>query len=311
MSKDKPITGAELAIGGQAVLEGVMMRGREQYAVSVLGPDKKVHRLIEKIPKKTGFALKLRKAPFVRGMFALIDSLKIGYKALDFSADVAIDEEDKKEGKQTSKEPRKTDALFMVITVVASIGLAIGLFKFLPFFLSGFLVNEASSWFVWIEGLIKASVFIGYLLLISFSRQIRRVFEFHGAEHKAVHCYENFGLSKKLTAKHAAQFSRIHKRCGTTFLFLVIFVSIFIYAVIPIQLGFWLSFLIRLLFLPVIAGISFEILQLVPKLSDKNPLKWVLMVIELPGLLLQYISTREPDEEQLGVAIDALKHAVK
>lgn len=232
----------------------------------------------------------------------MVDSLKIGYAALDYSADVSIDEE--------TSEKTWLDTVVTVGMFTVSLVFALFLFKFVPFWLGGLFV--AGKAFVLLEGLIKIVIFVGYLLVISLSKQIKSVFEYHGAEHKAVHCYERHGLSKKLTSKEAQKESRIHPRCGTTFLFLVVLVSIFVYAIIPIpvSIGFWEAFGIRLIFLPVIAGISFEILQLVPKLSRKNPIRWILYVFEYPGLMLQKITTREPSIEQLDVAIDALKRAV-
>jgi len=298
----KKISGDELAVGGQAVLEGVMMRGRDKWAVSVRNPEGNIVNQVTSLKKHTGWRRAIRKAWFIRGSIAMVDSLKIGYAALDYSADVAISEE-------TSKKTW-LDGVVTIGMFIVSLVFALFLFKFVPFWLGGLFVAGKS--FVLLEGLIKIVIFVGYLLLISLSKQIRSVFEYHGAEHKVVHCYEKYGLSKKLTATEAQKESRIHPRCGTTFMFLVVLVSIFVYAIIPIpvSIGFWMAFVIRILFLPVIAGISFEILQLVPKLSRKNPVRWVLYIFEYPGLLLQKITTREPKLEQLEVAIDALKRAV-
>ena len=161
----------------------------------------------------------------------------------------------------------------------------------------------------WISFL-KLLLFVLYILTVSISKQIRNVFAYHGAEHKVVHCYEDNNKIKDITPEKVLKYSRIHKRCGTTFIFLIIFLSILTYALIPINLGFWNSFIIRLLFLPILAGISFEILKLVPKLSMKNPLRWMLLLIELPGLGIQYLTTKEPNKKQIEVAIDALKNVV-
>lgn len=297
MSKKK-ISGDELAVGGQAVMEGVMMRARDKYCVSCRNPKGKIERKVVTVPKST-FA-NLKKIPFIRGVFAMIDSLKIGYAALDYSADVAIEE------KSTEKE----SLWFTVIIFTFSLILALGLFEVLPFWLTTFTGISGSLFFL-TEGIVKFIIFVGYIFAISLMPDIKRVFMYHGAEHMAVHCYEKHGLSKKLNAKEAAKFSRIHKRCGTTFLFLVILVSMLIYSIVPINQAYWIVFVIRLAFLPVIAGIAFEFLQIVPKLSYKNPLKWILLAFELPGLGLQYITTRKPDLKQLEVAIDALKHVVK
>lgn len=289
MAKEK-VTGSELALGGQAVLEGVMMRSREKCGVSVLKEGKIIHKKIAVPKQKYPW---LRKIPFIRGVFILAGSLRLGYGALQYSAAVATDEED-------------TSGWMAVLPIIISVLIALSLFKFLPFWVSH-LVFESSRWLYIFEGVVKALIFVAYIWIISLLPDIKRVFEFHGAEHKAIHCYEKYGNSKKLSPKLAHAFSRIHPRCGTTFLFLVILISIFIYAVIPLQYGFWASFGLRLLFLPVIAGVSYEILRIVPRLSKKNPLRWLLFILEAPGLLLQLLTTREPSLEQLKVAIHSLK----
>ena len=341
MQKKNKISGDELAVGGQAVLEGVMMRAKDKYVVSVRSPSGEIKELIKKVDPKKGMNKTLRNIPFVRGIFVLFDSMKIGFKALDFSSDVLIDEDEssddtklkqkenaekqktkssskktdlkkthnKKEGKEhKSNSETKGMGIFVIITFILSMVFAIFLFKFIPYWTSGLISNSGSR--VWIEGIIKASIFIGYLLLISLNKDVKRVFMYHGAEHKSIHCYEKYGLNG-LTVKRALKQSRIHKRCGTTFLFLTIFISIVVYAFIPFNYGFWISFGLRILFLPLIAGISFEILKLVPKLSNKNPIKWILFVIEYPGLLMQNITTKEPNAEQLEVAINSLKRVLE
>ena len=284
------ITGEELALGGQAVLEGVMMRSSKKCNVSVLH-EKKI--LNKSISIKTPRLPFLRKIPFVRGMFVLIDSLKVGYAALQYSAAVATDEEE-------------TSWWEAVVPIFFSVLIALLLFAFFPFWISRLIFTD-SGWLYLLEGAIKAVIFVGYIFGISFLPDIKRVFEFHGAEHKAIHCYETYGNTSKLTPKNAHVFSRIHPRCGTTFLFLVVLISIFVYAVIPLDMPFWAAFVLRLLFLPVIAGISYEILRIVPRLSRKNPLRWILFILESPGLLLQKITTREPSLKQLSVAIHSLK----
>lgn len=293
MSKNSKIKGDELAVGGQAVLEGVMMRGKRKAFVSIRAPSGKIVSKRLSVSKPSKCALFLRKIPFVRGVLVLADSLRVGYSALNYSAQVALPDEE---------EP---SPVWTYLSVFASVLIALLLFKFLPFTISNFIATD--SWFVIVEGIVKFFIFVGYIWIISLLPDIRRVFEYHGAEHKAIHCYEAFGLTRKLNAVEAQKFSRIHPRCGTTFLFLVILISIVVYAVIPLQLGFWLSFLVRLAFLPVIMGVSYELLRIVPRLSLKNPLRWILFTLEWPGLLLQKITTREPDITQLRVAIHALK----
>ncbi len=324
LQKKQPITGDELAVGGQALIEGVLMRSNDKYAISVRKSNGKIITKTEKLPEKTGIALILRKTPFIRGIFALVDSTKLGYKALNYSADIFVEDEDEKISKSNTKEKSpiinnkkekssKTEKAFEgalgIFVIIISIAFAIGIFKFLPYLLSGFVVGNTSKYFTIVEGIIKAVIFVGYILLVSLSKEIRRVFQYHGAEHKSIHCYERFGNTSKLNATNAAKCSRIHPRCGTTFLFLVIFVSIVVYTFLP-RLEFWSSFGLRLLFLPVIAGISYEILRIVPKMSNRNPIKWMLYIIEIPGLLLQKITTKEPDKKQLEVAINSLKRVL-
>lgn len=292
----RKVRGDELAVGGQAVIEGVLMRARSKAVVCVLTPEGKI--VDKKIPVKKLSAIGkvIRKIPFVRGVSVLADSLRVGYAALNYSARVALPDEE---------EP---SSLWTTLSVIASVVIALVLFKFLPY---GFAqLFGQNSWSLIIEGVVKLVIFVSYIWLISLLPDIRRVFQFHGAEHKAIHCYEAYGNGAKLTPKTAQKFSRIHPRCGTTFLFLVILLSIVVYAVIPLQLGFWASFGFRLLLLPVIVGISYELLRIVPRLSKKNPIRWILFVIEWPGLLLQKITTREPDLKQLEVAIRALKHVL-
>lgn len=241
MSK-KPISGDELAVGGQAVIEGVMMRSPDKYVVAVRNPAGKIIHLIKNNEIHKGFSSSLRKIPFVRGTFVLADSMKVGYKALDYSSNIALGEDG-----DLPADSSKSSFL-MTVTLIFSVLFAIFLFKFLPFWFSKLISNDPRG-SVWIEGLIKASIFIGYLLLISLSKDIKTVFRYHGAEHKTIHCYEKHGL-KGLTIKNAMACSRIHKRCGTTFLFLTIFISILVYAIIPLNFGFWISFGVRLFFSP-------------------------------------------------------------
>ena len=294
---DKPISGADLAVGGQAVIEGVLMQNREKYSISVRDPEGKIVNKTVKKRKKGPISMFFRKTWFVRGNFALVDSLKIGYGALNYSVEVSTGEED------------DTGGFWGVLMILLSIVIALALFKYLPFLIPTFFTNTTDRFFTLYEGLIKLGIFVGYIVLIGMAKDIRRVFEYHGAEHKAVHCYEKYGNSKRLTAKNAQKFSRLHKRCGTTFLFLVVFISFIVYTFFP-PMSFWAGFGLRILFLPVIAGISYEILQVVPKLSKWNPLRWILIAFEYPGMLIQRMTTREPDLKQLDVAIHSLKKVI-
>jgi uncharacterized protein YqhQ len=291
-------------VGGQAVLEGVMMRGISTWAVAVrkpvpedlhdgkLDPEEGAHGEIE----VQSFPLvswtkkhPVLRWPIIRGVVALVESLKIGFKALGISANAQLPEEE---------EPISGGA--WAGTVVVALVFAIGLFFVVPVGLTSLIKSSLhSSVLFWlIEGIVRTAIFLGYLLLLSRLRDLRRVFEYHGAEHKTIACYE---AGEPLTPENAARYSRLHPRCGTSFLLIVMIVSIFTFA--PIGLPAW-YFLVasRILGVPLIAGISFEII----KWAGRNRRKRWVRVVMWPGLQLQKLTTREPDAAQLAVAIAAL-----
>jgi uncharacterized protein YqhQ len=291
-------------VGGQAVLEGVMMRGISTWAVAVrkpvpedlhdgkLDPEEGAHGEIE----VQSFPLvswtkkhPVLRWPIIRGVVALVESLKIGFKALGISANAQLPEEE---------EPISGGA--WAGTVVVALVFAIGLFFVVPVGLTSLIKSSLhSSVLFWlIEGIVRTAIFLGYLLLLSRLRDLRRVFEYHGAEHKTIACYE---AGEPLTPENAARYSRLHPRCGTSFLLIVMIVSIFTFA--PIGLPAW-YFLVasRILGVPLIAGISFEII----KWAGRNRRKRWVRVVMWPGLQLQKLTTREPDPAQLAVAIAAL-----
>jgi uncharacterized protein YqhQ len=294
------------AMGGQAVIEGVMMRSQDYYSVAVRNEKGKIVTKSAKIKKKSG----LLKFPFIRGVSNLIEMMIIGIKALTWSAAQVSDEEDEKLSNNQ-----------MIFTLISAFGFAILIFIGLPYLLSILTgVKEESSpiTFNLIDGVIKIAIFLIYLYLISLIKDIKRIFEYHGAEHKTVHCYE---AEKELTVKNVKKYSTKHPRCGTSFLFIVMLISIFVFALIPSLvvliypsfnlLPFLLRkiilFTLRILFIPVIAGISYELLKLSGKFS-KNP---VVKIITYPGILLQYITTKEPDDKQIEVAITSMKEVLK
>lgn len=288
-------------IGGQAVIEGVMMQNQDVYAVAVRKPDGEIE-----VAKDTWQTFtKKHKAlniPFVRGIFNFIDSMRLGMKILSFSASFYEEEEGEgqkeagKQGKEKTGTNEKKESLVMGLAMVLAVVLALGIFFVLPMFLANLFRSHVESRALMglIEGLIRLAIFIGYVLLISFMKDIRRVFMYHGAEHKCINCVEH-GL--ELNVENVRKSSKQHKRCGTSFLLFVVFVSILFSMVIQVDVV-WLKALLRILLIPVIAGISYEILKLAGR-SDN----WLVNLVSKPGLLLQRLTTREPEDDMIEVAI--------
>jgi uncharacterized protein YqhQ len=294
-------------VGGQAVLEGVMMRGIATWAVAVRKPseqqladnadglpaDEAAEGDVEVRVEPVNSWLKRHRVlrlPVIRGVIALAESLKIGFKALSMSANAQLGEEEE-----------EISGPMWFGTILLSLALAIGLFFLIPVGATSLIKDElGSSFLFWlVEGILRTAIFFGYLLALSRIRDLRRVFEYHGAEHKTISCFEA-GLP--LTPANAERFSRLHPRCGTTFLLIVMIVAIFVFAPIGLPAWYWL-FLTRVVGVPLIAGISFEIIKWTGKHRDR---RWVRAVM-WPGIQLQYLTTREPDRSQLAVAIAALE----
>lgn len=290
-------------IGGQAVIEGIMMKNKDRYAVAVRKPDQEIE---VEIRECTG-AMKnpvLKKIPIVRGVLNFVESLVLGMQTLTFSAGFYEEEEEEKSGKadkaakQSSKE--KGEGIMMGLTVAFSIVFAVALFMILPYFISEFLrpyVISASLMAV-IEGCIRIAIFVGYILLITMMKDIRRVFMYHGAEHKCINCVES-GLP--LTVDNVRISSRLHKRCGTSFLLIVMIISVifFIFIRTPNPV---LRVVVRLLLVPVIAGVSYEFIRLAGN-SDSL----FVNILSAPGMLLQRLTTKEPDDSMIEVAIRAVE----
>jgi len=291
-------------VGGQAVLEGVMMRGVSTWAVAVrkplpedledgeIDPERGAHGDIE----VHSFPLvswtkrhRVYRWPVIRGVIALAESLSIGFRALSISANAQLPEDE---------EP--ISGGMWAGTVVAALALAIGLFFVLPVGLTSLIKDELNSSFLFwlVEGILRTAIFLGYIWLLSRLRDLRRVFEYHGAEHKTISCYEA-GLP--LTPENAQRFTRLHPRCGTSFLLIVMIVAIFVFAPIGLPAWYWLV-ATRIVGVPLIAGISFEII----KWAGRNRRKRWVRGVMWPGLQLQKLTTREPDHEQLAVAIAAM-----
>jgi uncharacterized protein YqhQ len=293
-------------LGGQAVLEGVMMRGISTWAVAVRKPPVEPALLgeisisrhhLDTRSMRSGWR-RLYRLPVIRGVVALVGSLAIGMKALAISANAQIPPE---EGADPDAEP--DDVISGGVwfgTVLISLVFAIGLFFVAPVGLTSLIRNQlGSSWLFWlVEGLLRTAIFLGYLTLLSRIRDLRRVFEYHGAEHKVISCYE---AGDELTPERASRYSRLHPRCGTSFLLVVMIMAIFVFAPIGLP-AWWILVLTRIVGVPVIAGLSFEVIKWAGRNRARPWVQWIMY----PGLQLQKLTTREPDLDQLAVSIAAL-----
>jgi uncharacterized protein YqhQ len=290
MPDGKLVAGRDAPIGGQAVLEGVMMRGVSTWAVAVRKPEGEIELRSEPLVSWAK-RHRLLRLPVVRGVVALGESLKIGFRALAFSANAQLAEEE---------EPEPIGGFTWGLTIALSLVLAIGLFFVIPVGATSLIKDELGSallfWLV--EGILRTAIFIGYILLISRLPDLRRVFEYHGAEHKTISCFE---AGDRLVPERAALYSRLHPRCGTSFLLIVMVLAIFVFAPIGLPEWYWLL-LSRILGIPLIAGLSYEVIKWAGRNRHK---RWVRAVM-WPGLMLQNLTTREPDHDQLEVAIRAL-----
>ena len=298
-------------IGGQAVMEGIMMRHKDVYSVAVRKPDKEIEVKVEDY-KSVVNCKSLQKLPILRGVFSFIDSLVVGTKCLMYSATFFEDEEDLKkreqlEGEEKEKElakKEKADKALMTGTVILSVVLSVGLFIVLPYLLASLLRNigVSETGVTLAEAGVRIVLFLAYMLLISKMQDIQRVFMYHGAEHKCINCVEN-GLP--LNAENVMKSSRFHKRCGTSFLFFVIIISIIFFlgffAIVPIK-TMWLRVLVRILLVPIIAGISYEVIRLAG--NSDNP---VVAFFSKPGMALQKLTTKEPTPDMAEVAIKAVE----
>ena len=289
-------------IGGQAVLEGVMMKNKDDYAVAVRKENGEIDVDVEVFhPILKGS--KLKEIPFIRGTFNFIDSLTLGMKTLNHSAKFYDEEDmeptalDKKLDKMTGG---KGENVIMGFTTALSIIIAIGVFMVLPYFLSNLLKDYIpnTSLLAIIEGLVRIVIFLVYITAISLMSDIKRLYMYHGAEHKCINCIEK---GRPLTVSNVMKSSRIHKRCGTSFMFLVILISIVLFFFIRVESPLY-RVLIRIALIPVIAGISYEIIRLAGR-SDNIFVK----IVSAPGMWLQHITTREPDESMVEVAIKSVE----
>ena len=289
-------------IGGQAVLEGIMMKNKDEYAVAVRKPDGNVEVDKKEYRSVVGRHKMLLKIPFVRGVFAFVDSLVLGMKTLAFSASFFEDEEEMEAGLTKKEEEKKERAekWMMGGTIALSIVLAIAIFMVLPYLLSSLLkrAGASQSVFAVCEGMIKIAIFLGYMVLISRMKDIKRVFMYHGAEHKCINCIEN---GFELNVENVRKSSRLHKRCGTSFLLFVILVSIILHFFVQFD-SMALNLAVRLALIPVIAGISYEIIRLAG-----NSESGIVCAVSKPGLMLQKLTTKEPEDDMIEVAILAVE----
>lgn len=290
-------------IGGQAVIEGVMMKNMDRYAVSVRKPDGKIETKVEEC---VSFAEKhpLFKLPILRGMVNFLESMVIGMQTLNYSASFYEDEEEQTEEKTEQFLEKflgqKAEKVIMGIVLVFSLAISIGLFMILPYIASeaaGKLIHNEYG-ILLMEGVIRIVIFLGYIVLISQMEDIKRVFMYHGAEHKTINCLE---AGVELTTENVDNYSRLHKRCGTSFIFIVMIISMVFFFFIRVD-TIWLRIVLRLLFLPLVAGVSYEFIRLAG--SSDHPL---VQIFSKPGLALQKLTTKEPDHSMIEVAIASVE----
>jgi uncharacterized protein YqhQ len=283
-------------IGGQAVLEGVMMRGPSNWSLAVRKPDGEIAQLNREIHSVMA-RHRFFRLPVIRGVIALGESLAIGFRALAISANYAA------QGEDDDDVSTEIGRGAMIFAFAVAIGFALLLFKVTPALLTSWLPIETTGVFVVVEGLIRVSIFILYLVLISFLPDLKRVFQYHAAEHKAINAYES---DVELTPENVQRFSLIHPRCGTAFLLWVMVIAIFVFAFIGQPDWPWLI-ASRILLLPVIAGIAYELIRFAGRHTDNG----ILMTLLAPGLWLQRLTTREPSLDQVEVSIRALKDVLQ
>jgi len=274
-----------LAFGGQAVVEGVMIRSKKHMVVCVRQPNDEILTKTEEI-KSLSDKYKILGLPFLRGIVALIETLYIGIKGIYFSANATLEEEEKLNPKE------------IALAVILALTLSIFLFSIIPFFLTN-LLKLGGVVFILVESVIRLVILLLYLVSMSLVGEFRRIFQYHGAEHTAINAYE---AGVELNVENAKKYSRFHPRCGTSFLLIVTVISIVLFSIMP-NLGFFMRLAYRVLLIPVIGAVSYEVL----KLSDKYKNSRVMKVLVAPGLGLQYLTTRKPDEKMIAVALKAVK----
>ena len=307
-----PKTKESLAFGGQALIEGVMMRSRKHMVMCVRNPKKEIVTSVENL-NPLGERYKALGVPFIRGIVMLFESFYMGMKALFFSANTALEDpeaeaKDKAEAETENGKPGKDEGKTFGFGEIAVVGAAalgmVAVFFLVPFLLAGWLNPTGLGWvFNVIEAVIRLSMFIGYLALISRWGEFRRVLQYHGAEHKAINAYE---AGVPMDVEHVKKHSRLHPRCGTSFLFIVLIISIVLFTIMP-DFGFYWKIAYRIMLIPVIAGISYELLRLSGKYRNSPVTK----VLTAPGMGFQLLTTKEPTDDMLEVSIKAVQEVTK
>lgn len=298
-------------VGGQAVMEGVMMKNQNKYAVAVRKPDHKIEVKISQHKMSKPWEV-MQKIPVLRGVVSFVDSLYLGMSTLMYSASFFEDEDEENEKKQKrenlsaeqikalDKKEKKQDDLLMGGTVAFSIVIALGLFFALPYFLSGIFhkITQSQMLIALFEGIIRLVIFIGYIAIISMTPDIKRTFMYHGAEHKCINCIEH---GMELNVENVRKSSKLHKRCGTSFLLIVMLISILFFMFIRVD-SKPLQLLLRLVLIPVIAGVSFEFIRLAGRYDN-----WFMNILSQPGLWIQRLTTKEPDDDMIEVGIASVE----
>lgn len=292
------------SVGGKALIEGVMMQSKDKRAMAVRKSDGEI--VIKKNKIKSWINEKnIDKVPFIRGSFILIETMIEGVKSLNFSSDFFLDEEYDAFDRFMKKIFKdKANDVAIWFSIILSLILSLGLFILVPTFIGGVFSNIIKNNILLnlVEGLARISILFLYIVLVSKNKDIERVFQYHGAEHKSIYCYEN---DLELTVENARKFGRLHPRCGTNFLFIVMFTSIILFSFFgwpnPI-----VRIIIRIVFVPIVAGISYEIIKFLGKYNNKFT-----KIVAYPGMMLQKFTTKEPDDEQLEVALEALKAVIE
>lgn len=298
-------------VGGQAVMEGVMMKNQNKYAVAVRKPDHKIEVKISQHKMSKPWEV-MQKIPVLRGVVSFVDSLYLGMSTLMYSASFFEDEDEENEKKQKresfsaeqikalDKKEKKQDELLMGGMVALSIVIALGLFFALPYFLSGIFhkITQSQMMIALFEGIIRLVIFIGYIAIISMTPDIKRTFMYHGAEHKCINCIEH---GMELNVENVRKSSKLHKRCGTSFLLIVMLISILFFMFIRVD-SKPLQLLLRLVLIPVIAGVSFEFIRLAGRYDN-----WFMNILSQPGLWMQRLTTKEPDDDMIEVGIASVE----
>lgn len=298
-------------VGGQAVMEGVMMKNQNKYAVAVRKTDHKIEVKISQHKMSKPWEV-MQKIPVLRGVVSFVDSLYLGMSTLMYSASFFEDEDEENEKKQKreslsaeqikalDKKEKKQDDLLMGGTVALSIVIALGLFFALPYFLSGIFhkITQSQMMIALFEGIIRLVIFIGYIAIISMTPDIKRTFMYHGAEHKCINCIEH---GMELNVENVRKSSKLHKRCGTSFLLIVMLISILFFMFIRVD-SKPLQLLLRLVLIPVIAGVSFEFIRLAGRYDN-----WFMNILSQPGLWMQRLTTKEPDDDMIEVGIASVE----